>query len=257
MTIKDIFKTNPKVSIILPMYNAKITLNDTLESVFSQSYNNWEVIIVDDCSTDNSYEYARSFTNIDKRIKLYKLERNSGPGAATKYGFEKSTGGFIAFLDSDDIWLKDKLKIQLEYMIKNDIEFVCSDYEQIDIDNKPLNKVIKCKIKANYQEVLRTCPIGSSSVIITASLLSKVDIPIIRKNNDYALWLRILKKYENIYGIQKILMLYRVWPQSISYNKFKKIKYFWKVYREYENISIIRSCMLLVRWSLLKIMKIK
>ena len=116
---------------------------------------------------------------------------------------------------------------------------------------------MKCKNKADYKTVLRTCPVGSSTVVITSSLLKKVEIPSIRKNNDYSLWLRILKVYPYIYGMQENLMRYRVWSQSISHNKLKKVKYSWKVFREYENLSLIYSTFLILEWAFVKITKIK
>ncbi len=248
---------NPKVSIIVPLYNTKKLLSETIESVLSQTYTNWEMIIVDDCSTDGSYEYAMTFSEIDQRIQVYKLDCNSGPGAATKYGFEKAKGEMIAFLDSDDLWMPVKLERQITFMIDHQYEFTCTNYEQINEKSSRIGRTIHCKEQADYRSVLRTCPVGSSTVVITYDLLGKVDIPTIRKNNDYSLWLRILKIYPYVYGMQETLMLYRIWPQSISYNKFKKVKYSWRVFREYEGFSVMFSLFLILEWAFIKIMKIK
>lgn len=248
---------NPKVSIIVPLYNTKKLLSETIESVLSQTYTNWEMIIVDDCSTDGSYEYAMTFSEKDQRIQVYKLDCNSGPGAATKYGFEKAKGEMIAFLDSDDLWMPVKLERQIKYMTDHQYEFTCTDYEQINEKSSRIGRTIRCKERADYKSVLRICPVGSSTVMITSDLLRKVDIPTIRKNNDYSLWLRILKIYPYVYGMQETFMLYRVWPQSISYNKFKKIKYSWRVFREYEGFSVMFSLFLILEWAFIKIMKIK
>lgn len=253
----DFVKDNVKVSIIIPMYNTKNLLSETIESVFSQTYKNWEMIIVDDCSTDGSYEYAMTFSKKDQRIRVFKLDCNSGPGAATKYGFEKAKGEIIAFLDSDDLWMPVKLERQIKFMGDHHYEFTCTDYEQINEKGEHIGRTIYCKGQADYKAVLRTCPVGSSTVMITSDLLRKVEIPTIRKNNDYSLWLRILKIYPYVYGIQETLMLYRKWPQSISYNKFKKVKYSWKVFREYEGFSVITSLFLILEWAFIKIMKIK
>ena len=186
---------NPKVSIIVPLYNTKKLLSETIESVLSQTYTNWEMIIVDDCSTDGSYEYAMTFSEKDQRIQVYKLDCNSGPGAATKYGFEKAKGEMIAFLDSDDLWMPVKLERQIKFMTDHQYEFTCTDYEQINEKSSRIGRTIRCKERADYKSVLRICPVGSSTVMITSDLLGKVDIPTIRKNNDYSLWLRILKIY--------------------------------------------------------------
>ena len=150
-----------------------------------------------------------------------------------------------------------KLERQIKFMYDCHYEFTCTDYEQINEQSKRIGRTIYCKEQADYKTVLRTCPVGSSTVMITSDLLRKVEMPTIRKNNDYSLWLRILKIYPYVYGIQETLMLYRKWPQSISYNKFKKVKYSWKVFREYEGFSVITSLFLILEWAFIKIMKIK
>ena len=255
--MSDFINKNPKVSILVPQYNTKKVLLETIESVLSQTYRNWEMIIVDDCSTDGSYEYAMTLSEKDQRIKVFQLDCNSGPGAARKYAFEKATGEIIAFLDSDDLWMPVKLERQIKFMYDCHYEFTCTDYEQINEQSKRIGRTIYCKEQADYKTVLRTCPVGSSTVMITSDLLRKVEMPTIRKNNDYSLWLRILKIYPYVYGIQETLMLHRKWPQSISYNKFKKVKYSWKVFREYEGFSVITSLFLILEWAFIKIMKIK
>ena len=257
MTVKEQVNVNPKISIILPMYNAMSTLTDTIESVKAQTYNNWELIIVDDCSKDNSKKYAEQYANIDQRIKLFHMQKNSGPGAATRLGFEKATGGLVAFIDADDLWVPDKLEKQIAFMIDNDYEFVCSDYCWVDKDGISLNKVIKCKDIADYKKVLRTCPIGSSTVVLTSEQLRKVSIPIIRKNNDYALWLQLLRDGTKVYGMHEILMQYRIISSSNSFNKKKMIKYFWEVYRKYEGFSITKSAILLGQYILIKAFGVK
>ena len=247
----------PLISIIVPNYNSEQVLQETLDSVLSQTYTNWELIFVDDCSTDNSYQLASDNSIKDNRIKIFQLTKNSGPGVATKYGFTKATGEWVAFIDADDVWPSNKLEKQMKFTLENNYEFTCTDYEQVDGESKSLNRIIKTYPKANYKKVLMYCPIGSSTVIIKSSLLAKVDIPETRKNNDYSLWLRLLKVYPYIYGIQEVMMQYRVWPQSISYNKFKKIKYHWFVYREYEHKSIFTSSLLICWWGIIKVLKIK
>ena len=189
MTVKDQIEQNPKVSIIVPMYNAVSTLQETIESVQAQTYSNWELILVDDCSKDNTKSFAEEFAKQDSRIKVYQMQQNGGPGAATRMGFEEAAGSLIAFIDADDLWTSDKLQKQIDFMVQNNYDFVCSDYMWIDENGESLGKVIKCKDVADYNTILRSCPIGSSTVVITTNQLSKVEIPTIRKNNDYALWL--------------------------------------------------------------------
>lgn len=256
MNLKKEIGEKPLVSIIVPMYNATATLKETIESVRAQTYSNWELVLVDDCSTDNTYRFAESFVAMDGRIKLFKMPANGGPGAATKLGFEKSSGNLIAFVDADDLWMPDKTQKQIDFMIEKDCEFICSDYCWVDENGKALNKVIRCKKEADYSTVLRCCPIGSSTVMITRNQLNKITIPTIRKNNDYALWLQILCDGTKIYGMSEVLMKYRIVSTSNSFNKRKMIKYFWEVYREYEHFSIIKSAFLLGQYIFIKALKI-
>jgi len=257
MTNKYDSKKNNLVSIIIPMYNAENIIKETLQSVQNQTYKNWEAIIIDDCSIDKSFEYVTNYSKTDPRIKIFKMEKNSGPGAATKFGFKKSKGELIAFLDSDDLWVENKLEEQINFMKKNNYAFICTDYEQINEKSEPLGRYIRCKKKANYLDVLYTNPIGSSTVMITRELLNKIDIPIIRKDNDYSLWLKLLKIYPYVYGIRECYMKYRVWKKSISYNRFGSIKYHWIVYKDYENFSSIKAIYLIINWGFIKLLKIK
>ena len=257
MSVKEQVKKNPKISIIVPMYNAMKTIQDTIESVKAQTYGDWELIIVDDCSKDDSKKCAESFAKKDHRIKLYQMQKNGGPGAATKLGFGKATGGLVAFIDADDLWTPDKLEKQIIFMVDNNYEFVCSDYCWVDENGKDLNKIIKCKDIADYKTILRTCPIGSSTVVLTSDQLRKVDIPTIRKNNDYALWLQLLRDGTKVYGMHDILMQYRIISSSNSFNKRKMIKYFWEIYRKYEGFSIIKSSLLLGQYIFIKAVGIK
>lgn len=256
MTVKEILKQNPTVSVIVPMYNALDTLRETVESVQAQSYTDWELILVDDCSKDETKAFAEGLAQKDPRIKVYQMEQNGGPGAATKLGFSKATGGFAAFIDADDLWTPDKLEKQLAFMAENNYEFVCSDYCWVDAQGKDLNKTIKCATEADYKTILKRCPIGSSTVVITSRWLSKVDIPVIRKNNDYALWLALLRDGGKIYGQHEIFMKYRILESSNSFNKRKMIKYFWQVYREQEGFSVPKSTWLLGQYIAIKALKI-
>lgn len=250
-------KENPLVSIIMPMYNAETKVLETIDSVKNQTYSNWELIIVDDCSKDSSYDLVNNICNKEPRIHLFKLDRNQGPGYATKVGVEKASGSLIAFIDSDDLWPSNKLDKQLRFMHDNNYDFTCTDYEQIDENGKPLHRVIKARVKANYKNILHTNPIGSSTVIISTELLKKIDIPEIRKDNDYALWLQILKVTDYVYGMNEVLMKYRVWSQSISHNRFKSVKYHWYVFRQYEGFGIVKSVFLEGLWAAVKILRIK
>ena len=175
------------VSIIMPTYNCGSFIKETIESVLNQTYKNWELIIVDDCSKDNTEEVVKKIK--DKRIKYYKLKQNSGAAVARTESMKKAKGYYMAFLDSDDLWYPDKLEKQIMFMEENNYDFTCTAYEQIDEKDNLLNKIIKVKKKANYNRILLDCPVGNSTVMYNVERLGKFEVPNIRKRNDDALWL--------------------------------------------------------------------
>lgn len=245
------------VSIIMPTYNCGKFIAETLDSVKAQTYQNWEVVIVDDCSTDNTKQIVDSYIVNDPRIKYHCLETNSGAAVARTKAMELATGQYIAFLDSDDLWTPDKLDKQLAFMKENGYAFSCTAYEQIDEEGKPLGKVIKTIKKTDYNRLLLDCPVGNSTVMYDVSKMGKFQVPNIRKRNDDALWLTMLKKEKYIYGMPDILMQYRIRANSISGNKLKVIKYHWILYREIEHLNVFRSAFHIGYWCLIKVLKIK
>lgn len=245
------------ISIITPTYNCERFIGETIESVLKQTYKNWEMVIVDDCSTDNTYEVVKKYADNDSRIKYYLLEENSGAAVARTKAMQLATGDYMAFLDSDDLWISNKLECQLKFMKENNYNFTCTEYEQIDENGKSLNKVIKVKNKTNYNGVLLSCPVGNSTVMYNVSKMGKFQVPNIRKRNDDALWLQMLKKEEYIYGLNNILMEYRIRTNSISSNKLDLVKYHWYLYRNIEHLSVIRSLFHIGYWGVIKIFKIK
>ena len=245
----------PLVSIVTPTYNCGKYIGRTIDSVLAQTVEDWEMIIVDDCSTDNTKDVVEKY--YDPRIRYVPLEKNSGAAAARNAAMNLADGKYIAFLDSDDLWKKDKLARQLEFMEKNGYNFTCTDYAQVDENDAPLGKVIKTKKKTDYNGVLLTCPVGNSSVVYSVEKLGKFEVPNIRKRNDDALWLRILKKEKYLYGLPEVLMEYRVRGDSISSNKISLIKFHWKLYREIEHLSVPRSAFHIFVWIFLKVFRIK
>lgn len=243
------------VSIIMPTYNCAKFIGKTIESVIAQTYENWELIIVDDCSKDNTEEVVSKYK--DNRIKYHKLENNSGAAVARTEAMKKARGSYMSFLDSDDLWKKDKLEKQLEFMNKNNYNFTCTEYEQIDEEGNKLNKVIKVKKRADYNRILLDCPVGNSTVMYNVEKLGKFEVPNIRKRNDDALWLQILKKEKYIYGMPDILMEYRIRSNSISSNKLSLVKYHWQLYREIEHLSVFRSVFHICWWGMIKVLHIK
>lgn len=245
------------VSVIMPTYNCAKFIGETIKSIQAQTYSNWELIIVDDCSTDNTKEVVENYVKLDKRIKYNSLEKNSGAAVARTSAMKIADGEYMAFCDSDDIWLDVKIEKQLKFMKKNNYAFTCTAYEQIDENSNSLGKVIKPKEKCNYNRLLLDCPVGNSTVMYNVKKMGKFEVPNIRKRNDDALWLQMLKKEQYIYGMNEILMKYRIRSNSISSNKFKVIKYHWILYRDIEHLSIIRSVFHILYWCIIKILHIK
>ncbi|HHX36380.1 MAG TPA: glycosyltransferase family 2 protein [Clostridiaceae bacterium] len=245
------------VSIVMPAYNCADCIGESIASCQAQSWQNWELIIMDDCSTDNTAEVVAEYQENDARIRYFTLAENSGAAVARTRAMRIATGRYIAFLDSDDLWHPEKLTRQIYFMQTNLYDFSCTDYSQIDEAGRPTGKVIKCKPKANYNDILLTCPVGNSTVIYDVASLGKFEVPNIRKRNDDALWLQILKKTRYIYGLSETLMFYRIRESSLSHNKWDLVKYHWKLYREIEHLSVLRSAFHIACWGFIKLFGIK
>jgi len=228
------------VSIITPSYNSEKFISQTIESVLAQIYQNWEMIIVDDCSPDNSNQIIEKFIKTDRRIKLIKLENNSGPAVARNTAIKEAKGRYIAFLDADDLWLPNKLEKQINFMNKNNLSFTYSAYTLVDEEDNDLGVFIP-REELSYEDILKTNDIGCLTAIYDTEKLGKVYMPNVLKRQDYGLWLRILKKIEKTKGILEPLAIYRVRKNSVSSNKLKAAKHQWKIYRKVEKLSIFKS----------------
>lgn len=244
-------ENQPLVSIITPMYNSARFISFTIESVLNQTYQNWEMIIVDDCSTDDSKEIVKRYmkevkdtknTKREKRIKLVELKENVGVSKARNKAIEIAQGKYIAFLDSDDLWKKNKLKKQINFMEDNNFSLSFSGYEKINERGEKLDKIIKIPDKINYKKLLHSNYIGCLTSIYNAEQLGKhyVD-PKLAKSEDYELWLRIIKKAGYAYGIQDNLAEYRIVGNSLSSNKLNMLKHNWILLRDIEKLSLISA----------------
>ena len=249
--------TKDLVSIITPTYNCGPFIAETIASAQAQTYTNWEMIIVDDCSTDNTKAIVDEIAEKDPRVKYYCLSENSGAAVARTRAMELAEGEYMAFLDSDDLWMPEKLETQIAFMRDNGYAFSCTAYEQIDEESNPLGRVIKTVKKTDYNRLLLDCPVGNSSVMYSVEQMGKFEVPNIRKRNDDALWLQMLKKEKYIYGMPTVLMRYRIRRNSISSNKLKVVKYHWILYREIEHLSVFRSAFHICYWCFLKVFRIK
>lgn len=231
---------NCLVSIITPSYNSSQFIERTIQSIQNQTHKNWELIIIDDCSKDNSYAVVQKYANQDKRIKLIKLEKNSGAAVARNTGIENSSGKFIAFLDSDDTWHPQKLEKQVKFMLEYDYAFSYTQYHQVNEKGKKIGDLY-FPAKTNYKNLLKTCVIGCLTAMYDTEKIGKVYFPLIRKRQDFALWLKILKMVPYAYCVPEDLASYTVRSDSISSNKFKAAQYNWHLYRNIERLNIFLS----------------
>jgi glycosyltransferase involved in cell wall biosynthesis len=238
--MKEEKKVNEKVSIITPSYKSSKFISQTIESVLNQTYKNWEMIIVDDASPDDCNKTIEVYIQKDSRIKLIKLKKNSGPSVARNRAIGEASGRYIAFLDADDLWHPEKLEKQIAFMDKNNLSFTYSSYDLIDEEGNDLGS-FKTKQKITYSEMLKTCSVGCLTAIYDTEKLGKVYMPNMLKRQDYGLWLKILREINITKGILEPLGTYRILKNSVSSNKINAAKYQWKIYREVEKLSLVKS----------------
>jgi len=227
-------------SIITPSYNCADFIANTIVSVISQTINDWELIIVDDCSTDHSVEVIQTFVNQDSRIKLIQLSENSGAAVARNIAIKASQGRYIAFLDSDDLWFPLKLEKQLGFMQSTGCALSYTAYNKIDELENTIGH-IGAPNKLNYSDLLKTCSIGCLTVVYDTTHFGKVFMPLIRRRQDYGLWLKLLKRVDFAYGINENLAKYRVRPNSLSANKATSSIYTWRLYRNIEKLRFLAA----------------
>jgi glycosyltransferase involved in cell wall biosynthesis len=228
------------VSIITPSHNADTFISHCIESVLAQSFKDWEMIIVDDLSTDNSVSIINSYVQKDKRIKLIQLEKNSGPAIARNRAIEEAKGNYIAFLDADDLWIPEKLEKQLIFMREHNLAFTYSSYHVINEDGEHLT-TFQTKEQVTYNSLLKTCSIGCLTAIYDVEKLGKIYMPNMKKRQDYALWLDIFKRIDHAKGLMEPLAYYRVGQTSVSSNKFTAATWQWKIYRDIEKLNLFKS----------------
>lgn len=228
------------VSIITPSYNCAHFIGKTIESVKSQTYNNWELLVVDDCSTDNSRDVIKKYSVEDRRIRLIVLDKNSGAGVARNVAIEAAKGRFIAFLDSDDRWFPDKLEKQLDFMVSNECAMSHTSYLTCD-ENDNITGIVVCRKKESLKSMCKDDKMGFLTVMYDVSQTGKVFMPELRKRQDWALKLKVLQKCEYACGMKEPLAYYRKRAGSISNNKRSLIKYNISVFHEVLGWSKIKS----------------
>ena len=232
----------PLVSIITPAYNAENYLSETIESVQKQYFRDWELIIVDDCSTDCTNVLANEYAKNDSRIKVIKATQNGGVAKARNIGLENATGEYIAFVDSDDLWKPDKLGKQLEFMQRNSCVLSYTDFQKFNSSDGSLGKVMRCPKRMRANDILKNTAIGCLTVMVDKKQAGEFCMPPLNHTEDNCTWYHILKDTgQSAYNVGEVLALYRDGNASMTKNKGKSAKQQWYTYRGYFKFSTIKS----------------
>lgn len=247
------------VSIVVPVHNGENFIAETIGSVQAQSYRNWELIIVDDGSTDKTVEIVKGLMGGDLSvpgldvlggasagagsIKLIRLEGNQGAAKARNAGMREARGEYLAFLDADDLWLSEKLEEQVKFMIETGAAFSFTGYEFADATGKPNGKKVSVPSTITYRQALKNTTIWTSTVMFDMGRLTveDVEMPDVRRGQDTATWWKVLKKVECAYGLNEVLSYYRRSSHTLSSNKLTALKRTWNLYRNVEKLGLIRS----------------
>lgn len=228
---------NETVSVITPVYNVAKFIDKTLSSMVNQSYKDLEIILVDDCSRDNSAEVISGWTAKYPNIVYHKQEKNQGAAVARNTALNIAKGRYVAFLDSDDLWCDGKLEKQIAFMKEKDATISCTAMDCIDKEDKSLNSVRKVKEKISYKFLLHNTMIATSTVIIDRNKTGNFQMPLRRGGQDYATWLMLMRHGTICYGLNEVFSHYRVMSRSLSSNKWKSIQQVWEIQTQNEGIS--------------------
>lgn len=228
----------PVVSVIMPAYNSGATLGESIQSVVSQSFTDWELLVIDDCSKDKLQPIVEQFH--DLRIHYIRLPENSGVAVARNRGIQEAKGRYIAFLDSDDLWLPEKLEKQLQFMEQNGYAFTYTWYQQFCHDTHNLGNIVKTKNKVNYAELLKGNDIGCLTVMLDRLQIKEIAMPA-QRHEDYITWLNILKQGWTAHSFPLVLAEYRKGKGTLTSNKWKSLLWTWNVYRNSQHLSLIQS----------------
>lgn len=235
------------VSVIIPTYNVENYIEQTVKSALGQTYGNIEVICLDDCSTDRTYDILNTIS--DRRLIIRRNAVNSGAGITRSAALRLAKGRYIAFLDADDIWHADKLHEQISFMKKNEISFSFSPYNLINENGVKFGRSAEMPSHINYGSLLYYCPIRTSTVIYDASTLGR-DLSFVdqRKRQDYIFFLNLIKRSKTARSFNAITCSYRIHPESVSAKKWKNIPFQWSVYYYHEKLGIFRSVYYMTSW---------
>lgn len=240
-----------KVSIITPAYNAAKYISRTIDSVRDQTYTEWEMIIIDDGSRDNTAEIVANYANKDNRIKLLR-QNNAGSAAARNNALRNSTGQLVCFLDADDLWDADFLSSQVTFIKERDAALVFASYRRINAEDDEILKPFIVPDRVNYIGLLKTCSISCLTAMYDKERVGEnyFNENLRSMRDDFVFWLQILKKIPYAYGNKAILASYRVFANSTTGNKKKVIKPQFNVYYKVEKLGLIKSIYYLLNWAI-------
>ena len=239
---------NALVSIITPTYNSAKFIAETIQSVQNQTYQNWEMIIVDDGSSDETESVVLSILQNDNRIQFHKLSQNSGPAVARNTGIEKASGDYMTFIDADDIWFPTFIENNIKTIQENGIPFVFSSYRRANEQLEFVYSDFIVPSKVTYTDILKSNSISCLTAFLDIKKLGKKYMPLIRKRQDMGLWLNYLKVIPFALGIQETQAIYRIRENSLSRKKSDLIKYQWQFYRNVEKLNIFQSVYYMLHW---------
>ena len=236
------------VSILTPTFNAEKFIRATIKSVQEQTYENWEMILVDDASTDNTVSIIEDFAQRANRIQLFKFSENRGNGFARNAALDKATGKYIAYLDADDLWFPSKLEKQIQFLNANNLHFTFSYYDSIDEEGNNLNRRVESPNPLIYKQLFFCNYVGNLTAIYDADYFGKIILETSQKRQDWRLWLTILKQIKTAEVVPESLAFYRIRKDSISSSKIKLIKHNFGVYREFHRYNFMSSVLLMMRF---------
>lgn len=240
------------VSIVMPAYNAEAFVGRSIGSILEQSYGNWELLVIDDCSTDATADKLAVLSQQDDRIKFQKNTQNLGAAGTRNKALNAASGQYVAFLDADDQWERDKLSVQVAFMQEHEAAFTFTGYRVVAEDGNSLGRLIDMNSPdaVDYGDMLKkTATIGCSTVMIDQSKVGPLQMPLIKTKEDYALWLDVLRRGVRARRVNSVLTSYQITSNSLSRNKLQEARRQWYVYRKIEDIGVIGSSWFLMNYA--------
>lgn len=243
---------SPVVSIVTPVYNVEKFIEETMDSVRAQTFEDWEMLLVEDGCKDNTVGVIEAYLERtgDTRIRLIRMEQNGGAARARNRGVMEARGAYLTYLDADDLWEPQKLEHELTFLKERDAAFVFTGYEFADENGKGLGKIVKVPDTIDYKEALKNTTIFTSTVMFDLSKLSKEELQMPEmKSEDTALWWKVLRGGVTAHGLNENLVRYRRVGKSLSSNKLEAMRRIWNLYRKAEGMSIPNSALHFCYWA--------